>query len=540
MNFRATYLDEPDLIFGGHKEEKDPRQGLSNFGPYHYKDEASLENIKIGIIGNQLMIDRTVEILKTLIQRDVPPEEPNKWLYPPFPGMAPNSPFRCSISFPSMFHQVLSEDYDIAKVTEIEDDNERIAYGVNLYVKKMQEFKKNDDWPHVVICALPSLIEEYCGISKRTRGAKRPKFSRSDINDQQLLDQGQSFLAQWGVNVVEKPPRRDPDKSYDFRNSLKGKVMEYDIPVQLLRQSTANYILNYSSSDKSSSGNATLPLVVEPVRPATGKTGKKKKSRQDPSSFAWNFSTALYYKANGKPWRLAKLRNDTCYVGISFFYDKLRPGNQIQISMAQVFTHSGEGLVLRGDEVVVDEHSHQAYLSKKQATDLLARALTLYTETTRVNPARVVMHKSSPFSEDEKQGFNEAIYARGRLLKDFVSIKDKAVGMNFLRTGKYPVLRGSLIRLTDNECLLYSSGFIPRLRTYPGHRIPNPLKLIHHGDSKIEEVATEILGLTKLNWNTTSFSTSLPITLAFAEGVGKVLSELSKDKEPKHHYKFYM
>lgn len=517
MTFETSYIEEPDLIFGGFREEKDPRQGLSSFGPYHYADEELLSNIKVGIVGNKLMIDKTIEILK-LIQIKIDSQEPNKWLYRHFPGVSMDSPFKCTLSHPSTFQERLSDDYDISKVQTIDNVNERIAYGVDLYVKKIAEIKTNDDLPHVIICGLPTLIEEYCGISERTRGAKQARLSSTEIERQQLIEQGQQFLSQWGLDISSPlsshTAEENKEKSYDFRNALKGKAMEFGIPVQLLRQSTANHVLAYQDAAR--------------------------KVRQDPSSFAWNFSTALYYKANGKPWRLAKLRNDTCYVGISFFYDKLNYRNDIQISMAQVFTHSGEGLVLRGTEVIVDEHTKQAYLSQRQAKDLLTGALALYTEKAKRNPSRVVLHKSSPFSTEERSGFNEAIYSIGSLMKDFVAIKSFGVHINFLRMGRYPVLRGMLVKLTDNEYLLYSSGYIPRLRTYPGHRIPNPLKIIHEGDSSTEEIAKEILGLTKLNWNTTAFSTSLPITLEFAHGVGKVLSELPKDKPIQNHYKFYM
>jgi len=60
---------------------------------------------------------------------------------------------------------------------------------------------------------------------------------------------------------------------------------------------------------------------------------------------------------------------------------------------------------------------------------------------------------------------------------------------------------------------------------------PNPIRIIHHGDSSKEDVGKEILGLTKLNWNTTSFSTFLPITIRFTDEVGKILSKLKDDTE---------
>ena len=48
------------------------------------------------------------------------------------------------------------------------------------------------------------------------------------------------------------------------------------------------------------------------------------------------------------------------------------------------------------------------------------------------------------------------------------------------------------------------------------------------------------MGLTKLNWNTTQFSTYDPIAIKFADMVGKILSEMPKDREVQNHYRYYM
>jgi hypothetical protein len=282
-------------------------------------------------------------------------------------------------------------------------------------------------------------------------------------------------------------------------------------PIQLLRESTANGILNYNSSQR--------------------------RSTQDPASFAWNFSTAIYYKAKGKPWRLAKLRQDTCFVGISFYRDKLSYNDEIQTSMAQVFTHNGEGLVLRGNEVYIDEMTKEPHLTENQANVLMSSALDMYCRRASRSPLRVVVHKSTLFTEEEKSGFSNAIGERRR---DFVAISKRNKGIRFMRMGSYPVLRGTLISLTENEHILFTSGYIPRLRTYPGHRIPSPLMITHDGDSEIFEICREILGLTKLNWNTTSFSTELPITLEFSGKVGRILSEHDSNEPLQNHYRFYM
>ncbi|MBI4130939.1 MAG: hypothetical protein HY476_00400 [Nitrosarchaeum sp.] len=55
-----------------------------------------------------------------------------------------------------------------------------------------------------------------------------------------------------------------------------------------------------------------------------------------------------------------------------------------------------------------------------------------------------------------------------------------------------------------------------------------------------KEVAKEILGLTKLNWNTTIFAPAVLITIQFAEEMGKILSELDENKVLQDHYGFFM
>src|SRR5437870_8123586 len=59
------------------------------------------------------------------------------------------------------------------------------------------------------------------------------------------------------------------------------------------------------------------------------------------------------------------------------------------------------------------------------------------------------------------------------------------------------------------------------------------------GSVSLTEAATDILKLTKLNWNTAAFNCREPITLAFARRVGDIL-KLAKAKEPALHYRYYV
>jgi hypothetical protein len=284
--------------------------------------------------------------------------------------------------------------------------------------------------------------------------------------------------------------------------------MEYGVPIQFLHEEKARDVQEYSSSS----------------------------TVQDPATFCWNIGTAMYYKSNGKPWRLAKLEEGTCYIGVAFYRSRLNPRENIQASMAQVFTSSGDGFVLRGEEVVIDKETKDAHLTEEKASDLITRAINQYSSKVKTKPSRVVIHKTSSFTRGERKGVIDAI---GSASADLVSIR-REPHVRFVRTGRYPVLRGTLIKLTEGNYLLYTSGYIPRLRTYPGHRIPVPLNLQMDCDSEPQVVAHEILKLTKINWNTSAFADKFPITLTFPRQVGKVLSELPEGSVIQNHYRFYM
>ena len=264
---------------------------------------------------------------------------------------------------------------------------------------------------------------------------------------------------------------------------------------------------------------------------------KKLNQRQDDSATAWNFAVALYYKGSGFPWTMTRMNNGTCYVGISFFKDA-NADNKMRTSLAQIFTYTGEGLVLRGDEFEWDtEKDKSPHLTEDASEKLLKRAITTYTKQMDQSPTRVVVHKSSRYLQDEKKGFEKAL--EGITYHDLITIGNR--GIRFFRYGQYPPLRGTVIKIGKTNYLLYTKGYVPYLRTYPGPHIPTPLEVLeHHGDSSHNTILTEILALSKMNWNSTNFGLDKPITMLFSEKVGSVMSSLPKNVEPKHEYRFYM
>ena len=88
---------------------------------------------------------------------------------------------------------------------------------------------------------------------------------------------------------------------------------------------------------------------------------------------------------------------------------------------------------------------------------------------------------------------------------------------------------------------LWASGFKPRLRTYDGSEIPQPLCIdIQHGDADLEVVAKDILGLTKLNYNCCKLGERQPVTIHFSDAVGEILVANRRATKILPNFKYYI
>jgi hypothetical protein len=157
---RAEYIEEPDLVFGYRREEKDPRIGLKHLGPYFYPEESgpTPTSVRIGIISDPSTITQTKQLIEA-IRSPIESASSNKWLYPDFPGINMETRIKCDLVLSDNWNVILKES-EIKKVIDIENSNQRIFAAVSLYNEAVQQVVAGDDKPNVVICALPQLIEE--------------------------------------------------------------------------------------------------------------------------------------------------------------------------------------------------------------------------------------------------------------------------------------------------------------------------------------------------------------------------------------------
>lgn len=512
-NFESGIISEPLIIFGGRHEHIDPKVGLGLYGPYSLVGQSrpSLSSIIVGIVGLPDMVADAEQWLRGC-QGMLTNDGSEPFLYPHFPGFNLEFPFQCELIFGETWRETIKKD----KFQEaIDADNfcERLKRVIKLYIQAIEVLAEREPRPQVILCCIPQIVIDYCTERVKKGGeVKRVKFTKSERRSLKAVQQGQLPLfpemnPTLGVEDIE-------DGHQNLRRGLKAEAMQYGIPTQLVWPGTLQLI-----------DTARIP-------------GSRK--LQDVATRAWNFSTALYHKAGGTPWRLADIDPGVCYVGISFYKEVSETDPRIRTSMAQAFTSAGDGYVLRGNPFEWDasKNGRSPHLDQTSAAALMQDVIDLYRKQNRDNlPRRIVVHKTSRYWEEELAGFKDACQSISQV--DFVTLGWRQI--QFYRPGDYPPIRGTYIKFSAENLLLYTSGYSPFQRTYCGQRVPHPLEILeHHGDSSWDVILREILALTKMNWNTADFACSDPVTTAFSQRVGHILAELPPKLPMRYEYRYYM
>lgn len=472
-----NYIPEPLLMFGKDNHYC-PRRGISLYDVFDTTNPHRKTNVVLGVVGIQENIEQFniwIEKCSGYIPAKVS-KQPN--LFVPFYGFNEESGFKSKfINEESNYRQI--SNGEIKEILKIKNKSEMTEKAVELFLHHI-EFLSNNRNVEVVICLIPKSFENKIVKEK----IQKLEDTIEETNDESI----------------------ESENEFNFRRALKAKVMQFDKPVQLIKE---------------------MSLIGG-------------KGRQDDATRAWNFCTAVYYKSNKTiPWRLLKEPNKppVCYVGISFY--KSRDKRTTQSSLAQMFDEYGNGVILRGSPVEKSKIDLQPHLNEDQANDLLCDALDEYKFIMDNYPARLVIHKSSNFSDDEFSGFEKATKKRSISKIDFITIQDSHI--KFFRDSLYPPQRGSMYTPIDDTIILYTRGSVPYYQTYPGMYIPTPLniKLARYDDSSLN-ICKDIISLTKMNWNNTQFDGKYPITLACARRVGEIMKYIPSEIKPNSRYAFYM
>lgn len=504
--FRTFLVPEPRLRFASNGTAEDPKTGIALYGPLA-KDLGPRTSLRIGLIGTSETISAVRDQLSRMGSRIVPGLNSRRQPYdlrlaPDFPGIGSEGPFECDLELAERMVKPIASLPLGRALSEARPDR-RIHNVVELFSEQLQVLADGEPQPDVVICAVPKEAEDTCRhqAHKKGRRIKSPHEKaeerwrrRSERDGQALLDFG---------NQGSEEDAAD-ESAWDFHNCLKARAMRFGLPTQLIWDST--------------------------LRGST--------VQQDAATIAWNLAVAIYYKAGNVPWSIEGLPANTCFIGLAFYKEAREPDSTMRTALAQVFSQGGDGLVLRGERGIVDEQGDKRpHLTRESAERVVRRAIELYSQHYGQRPGRIVIHKTSRYSEEERDGFLQGLGDIGAY--DFVALERR--GLRFFRVGQEPPIRGTVVELARRNYVLFTSGYVPHLGMYPGPRIPFPLEILeHHGDSSSFKVCQEILALTKLNWNSAAFYSRDPITIAFSRQVGSILRDLEDGTLPNSKYRFYM
>jgi hypothetical protein len=165
-------------------------------------------------------------------------------------------------------------------------------------------------------------------------------------------------------------------------------------------------------------------------------------------------------------------------------------------------------VIVKGGEAKIDKDDRQPHLSAENANAILKKALQVYRNEHRTFPARLVVHKTSKFSDGEADEFRSAAEEENVYTLDLLSMRRSY--SRLYREGT-PPLRGTLLGMDELTGLLYLRGSVNFYESYPGLYVPRPLEFsIKEGDATLRGLAEEIFALSKLNWNNTQFDGGEP------------------------------
>ncbi|NQE06168.1 hypothetical protein C5S32_09895 [ANME-1 cluster archaeon GoMg1] len=504
MSLTYSIFKEPLIEFRHGQALEDPHDGLSLFGPFDADSPSHPKKITYGVISTKEGLTLFEEWSKILNSPQI--SEPEKLkLWPPFPGF--EAAFTCEWPDKPAWSYVVNEEA-LINASRHRDRHER-AYGVvNIYMEGFKILEKRDEDFNVIICVVPEEVHKNC------RPKSRPDDMWGYLPEKKVRDQFKKGLVtlfddfddrkQWSTDKYGMSP--------DFRRQIKARALKYNVPIQIIRETTLS-LENYGDE------NRRVTCL---------------------SDRAWNLSTGLYYKAGGKPWRLASAREGVCYIGISFRKTDTESDNRTACCAAQMFLDSGDGIVFLGDKGPwYSPKKKQYYLSKEAAYNLLSGILKTYGDMGGEELRELFIHCRSRINKDAFEGYKEACPEDVKLVG--VRVKKERNDLRLYRPGKMPVIRGSFIKWNDEIGYLWGTGFKPRLETYDGWEVPIPLKIIvQYGETPVEQVALDIYSLTKLNYNACKLGDSEPVTIMFSDDVGEILVSNPKVKERKPQFKFYI
>lgn len=279
------------------------------------------------------------------------------------------------------------------------------------------------------------------------------------------------------------------------------------------------------------------------------------------ASVAWRLATALYAKGGGVPWKLdtsqPPLDPETVYIGISYALRPAPDGSTAFVTCcSQVFDSDGGGMEFVAYDVGQGADLRNPYLARDDMRLVMSRSLTLYQDRHRGHtPRQLVVHKKTPFTADETAGCMDAWGAASAL--ECISItrsgwRGIALGPpkrhGERATPGYAMPRGAALQLDERSVLVWVAGNAPEATLtgkanflQGGKGIPRPLLLARDaGSAPLAETASQVLALSKMDWNNDALYDGDPCTLRYADVLARTIKHIRDLAPVPYDYRLFM
>lgn len=164
-----------------------------------------------------------------------------------------------------------------------------------------------------------------------------------------------------------------------------------------------------------------------------------------------------------------------------------------------------------------------------------------------------MIHKQFRFTDDEIKGLKAGLEGVKQLELLEINhepalryLRSKHVGNGKFEIDGFPVNRGTTLKLSDDELLLWVHGATTavngRFTYFQGkRRIPSPIVVRRYaGTSDVATIVNEILGLSKMDWNSGDLYSQLPATIQSSQTIARIGRRLSAVGHRAFDYRLFM
>lgn len=269
----------------------------------------------------------------------------------------------------------------------------------------------------------------------------------------------------------------------------------------------------------------------------------------------WAVSLAIYVKSGRIPWAISGVQQDTAFAGIGYSVNNSLGGENIVVGCSHIYSYDGQAMKYKLSKIseVTFDRKKNPFLSENEAFRIGLNIKELFYKSFTELPKRVVVHKRTPFKEEEIKGITESLVSAGiqdvELLEITYADELRCFEYNkyMSKIDGFPVRRGLCFPLNLNTMFLFTHGIAPSVRNpnykyiQGGKTIPLPLKIVkHYGNGTMKQIAMEILGLSKMNWNSFGLYSKLPCTIESSNEIARIGWLLSQYEGTIYDYRYFI